>query len=108
MKTKNLGTWIVMALGGLLLTFILNTTPLAHAGLAIELPFAWRDSPVSGYRDTSCSRRLEGIPFAFKRPNEMQTCTFDINNFALLLNGFIGAGVTLSCVLISEKRWHKR
>lgn len=108
MRIKNFSMWIVAAIAGLILILLLNTSPLSRLGLTVELPIAWHNAPASVYNDTSCSRHAEGIPFTFKRPNKTQTCTFDTNKLALLLNALVGVGLGLLGAFIGEKRWPTR
>lgn len=101
-------SWIFGAVTGVLFLLLLNISPLAHMGLGIELPGGWQNAPTSAYRDHSCNtRRVEGIPFATKRSNQFQTCAFDVNKLAILLNGATGAGLGLLAGLYTEKR-HNR
>ena len=105
---KNKGIWVIAGIAGILLVLLLNTSPLSRLGLTMELPFAWQSAATGSYKDAFCKdRHSEGIPFAFKRPNENQTCTFDTNKLALLLNGVIGAGLGLSCAFVGLKRSNK-
>jgi hypothetical protein len=108
MRIKNFGAWIFAAVAGLFLILLLNTSPLSRLGTTVELPVAWHNAPAGAYSDKSCSRHPEGIPFTFKRPNKTQTCTFDVNKFALLLNGLVGIGLGLFGALVSEKRWSNK
>ncbi|HSX34455.1 MAG TPA: hypothetical protein VLF62_02310 [Candidatus Saccharimonadales bacterium] len=108
MKISNLNTWILAAAAGLLLVLLINTSPLARLGITASLPGGWHNAPAAAYSDASCSRKPEGIPFTFKRPNKTQTCSFDVNNLALLLNVSIGIGLGLAGAVIGEKRWGKQ
>lgn len=101
---KNLVTWILTALAGLILVLLLNTSPLARLGFAVELSDGWHNSAnPNGYKDKACSRHAEGIPFAFKRPSP---CNFDTNKSALVFNGLTGLGLGLGYAFIGTK-WHK-
>jgi|GEM_PF-3826478 len=101
-----MGTWVISGVAGILLVLLLNASPLSRLGITVELPFAWQSALAADYKDSHCkARNAEGIPFAFKRPNENQTCTFDTNKLALILNGTIGLGLGLGYAFASMKRW---
>lgn len=102
---NNIVSWISAAAAGALIVLLLNISPVARMGLAIELPSGWQHAPIGAYRDFSCStRQPEGIPFAVKRPNQFQTCAFDTNKLGLLLNGVTGMGLGLLVGWYMEKR----
>jgi len=103
---KNVNAWIIAATMGGLLVLLINISPVARFGLAVELPSAWQQAPVGAYQDLSCdSRHAEGMPFAFKRPNATQSCTFDTNRFALALNGAVGLVLGLVVASVGLKRY---
>jgi hypothetical protein len=105
---KNLATWIITALAGMILVLLLNTSPLARLGFAIDLPGGWHNgADPAGYKDKACSRHTEGIPFAFKRPSAVQSCTFDTNKSALVFNGLTGLVLGLGYAFVSTK-WYKK
>lgn len=96
-----------MAAGSIMLLLI-NTTPLSHLGLSIQLPMGWENASTGIYSDSSCSQRnAEGLPFAFKRPNSTESCSFDSNMFAFTLNVVLGAGIGLIYVITTE-RWGQK
>lgn len=104
---KHLGIWIFAAVVGLSFVLLLNASPLSRLGVSVSLPSAWQNAPVSDYNDSSCqSRHPEGLPFAIKRPNKTQTCTFDINKLALLLNAGTGVIFGLLVFAIGQKHRH--
>jgi hypothetical protein len=106
MKMKALGIWLVSGVVGVIFVMLLNTSPLARTGVTIPLPFGWRQSSAGVYDDQSCrSRNAEGIPFAYKRPNAVQSCVFDMNMTALLFNAATGVVLGLVAVAVGEKRW---
>jgi len=102
---KNVFLWPLPILASAVFFLLLNTSPLSRLGLSIQLPNGWQAGPVSTYDDASCtSRHAEGIPFTFKRPNKNQSCTFDTNMLALLLNCVTGATLGFGYMLASNKK----
>lgn len=102
---KNFITWVFAGVAGIALLVLLNTSPLARVGLTIQLPGGWQSTVTSNYSDLSCnSRHSEGIPFAFKRPNKVQTCTFDTNKLGLLLNGMTGMAIGILAYAFASKK----
>lgn len=107
---KSLATFLIAGVTGVLLLLLLNTSPLSRLGLTIELPVGWHSSiSVNDYKDSHCNdRHAEGLPFAFKRPNATQTCTFDTNKLALLLNGALGLGLGVGYAIMNTQRWFSK
>jgi hypothetical protein len=103
---KNFSLWVFSALMGLLLIFLLNTSPLSKLGFGLEIPAGWETNAVRP--ETTCPDiRLpnEGIPFANERQGT--SCATDSNRYAVLMNGLSGIGMGLLYSAIAHKYWGK-
>lgn len=115
--------YIVSCVAGLIFILLLNASPLSRLGFGIQLPIGWQNAPIYLFHNCTleegsdpnknhCSvpcpdtiRHNQGIPFAFNRSNETNHCLSDYNEFAIMMNVFVGAATGILYIFIVNKRW---
>lgn len=119
---KDRTVWIFAGLTGLVLIFFINTTPLAHSGIGIKLPFGWQKSNKNYCQEAKMATSLsdcsltcssddtkpQGLPFFTSRISGSNPCDWEHNIYTEVMDALVGIALGTAYVYFAEKNSQKQ